>query len=362
MGAMATKLRLATFNCENLFSRPAILNFDNKQAATPLGDLARLDQLIGQAAYSADDKKEMLALLAALEGYVDVNELRGKLLSQSAKAVKAGGRADWVGGIRLLRCDLPTEAQKNTARVIEAVNADVQVLIEVEDRLVLEQFNRHWLSAERAFPFNMLIDGNDQRGIDVGFFSRLPILRLRSHVFDPDARGKRLFSRDCLEVTFELSDGQPITFLINHFKSKGYGSQAANDARRRAQADRVAAILAGYDLERDRVVVAGDFNDTPDSAALHGLLATPGLTDVLAWKFPNATDRWTYHYRTAKSQIDYLLVSAPLAARVTDAGIERRGLYPLGKLTHGAEAPFPTVTSDTDDASDHAAVWADVGL
>ena len=48
----------------------------------------------------------------------------------------------------------------------------------------------------------MLIDGNDDRGIDVGVMTRgdFPITQIRSHVDDTDAHGE-VFSRDCLEVT-----------------------------------------------------------------------------------------------------------------------------------------------------------------
>jgi hypothetical protein len=40
--------------------------------------------------------------------------------------VQVSGRADWVGGLVLKRDQLPTAAQASTARVISAVDADVQ--------------------------------------------------------------------------------------------------------------------------------------------------------------------------------------------------------------------------------------------
>jgi hypothetical protein len=49
--------------------------------------------------------------------------------------VKADGRAGWVGGIRLKRADLPLRAQENTARVIQEVAADIQCVMEVDDRI-----------------------------------------------------------------------------------------------------------------------------------------------------------------------------------------------------------------------------------
>jgi endonuclease/exonuclease/phosphatase family metal-dependent hydrolase len=125
----------------------------------------------------------------------------------------------------------------------------------------------------------------------------------------------------------------------------------------------VAEIAAGYDSQKELVVVAGDFNDEPSSAPLRTLLGTKGLTDVLGKQFPDPKERWTYR---DKSQIDYLLVSAPLAKAMTAAGVERRGLFEAAKLTAdlagGPVQAFETVTSDTTDASDHAAVWAEFDL
>ncbi len=44
------KLRLSTFNCENLFSRPKILNFDdNAEAKKPLDKLVKLERILGKA-------------------------------------------------------------------------------------------------------------------------------------------------------------------------------------------------------------------------------------------------------------------------------------------------------------------------
>ena len=82
----------------------------------------------------------------------------------------------------------------------------------------------------------MLIDGNDNaRGIDVALVSRFPIRTMRSHVDDSE-NGQLIFSRDCLELEV-LHPSGPIWLLIKHFKSKGYGSPAKNNQKRRMQAE-----------------------------------------------------------------------------------------------------------------------------
>jgi endonuclease/exonuclease/phosphatase family metal-dependent hydrolase len=340
------KLRIATFNCENLYSRPRVLNYvSNEKAIEPLARIALLDKILAKPTYSRADKERILRLVDSLGSYIRINALRGKLISRGA--VKPAGRGDWVGGIELKRVDLPLAAQENTARVVREVAADVQCVVEVEDRFTLESFNRQFLPGESSYAYNMLIDGNDKRGIDVGLLTRFPILGVQTHIFDVEPGSpRRIFSRDCLEVTLALPDGERLYVLVNHFKSR-IGALAYTAARRKAQAERVASILRKYDLARDRVVVAGDFNDTPESESLQALLDVPHLTDVLCEKYRIPADRWTYK---TKEQLDYILVSRPLADAMVDVGLERRGLLDAERLTGGAVRQFATVTDDTNDA------------
>lgn len=361
-------LRIATFNCENLLSRPKILSFDASDAARPvLEKAARLDAILRKAAYTNADRAEILRQLAALAPYLEIGQIRGGLLGRRRVGsawqtyVRAAGRADWVGGLVFKRSDVSTAAQISTAEVLRAVNADVVCLMEVEDRITLERFAAANLQGEHAYPFNMLVDGNDDRGIDVAVLSRLPIRTVRTHVFDaaPAAASRkpsRIFSRDCLELEIDAG-GRPLFVLVNHFKSQGYGLPAYNNARRKLQADRVAAIVRErYDLARDWIAVAGDFNDTPKSAPLRGLVSMRGLVDVLARQFgSDMTARWTYR---SGQQLDYLLVSTPLARAMTAAGVERRGVYGAA-ATLGNGKRFQSVISATTAASDHGAVWAE---
>ena len=77
-----------------------------------------------------------------------------------------------------------------------------------------------------------------------------------------------------------------------------------------------------------------------------------------------ANDRWTYYYAKGKQRnaIDYLLVSDALRPLLRSAGIERRGMAGLSKLTGGAEVEFDGITSWRNAASDHGAVWADFDI
>jgi endonuclease/exonuclease/phosphatase family metal-dependent hydrolase len=246
----------------------------------------------------------------------------------------------------------------------------VLAIVEAEDRPALQRFNEDVLPfgfapGAAAFRYRhvMLIDGNDDRGIDVGLLTRdgFQIGRVRSHVDDPGPSGEPLFSRDCPEYEVRQPGGKSLLVLVNHFKSKGFGSQADNNAKRQAQAERVEQI---YNARRadgwKRIAVVGDLNDTPDSAPLQPLLTDTDLTDVSAHP-AYIQDGRTGTFKTSKDKIDYLLLSPELFGAVNSAGLNRSGVW------HGPNVknPWPmldTLTKEEEAASDHAAIWADIAL
>ena len=100
--------------------------------------------------------------------------------------VVANGRDEWVGSLELKTEHVNEIATQNTARVIQEVNADVVGAIEVDNRIALLRFNDQMLPFVEAdpYPHIMVIDGNDDRGIDVGLMTRFDVGTIRSHVDD----------------------------------------------------------------------------------------------------------------------------------------------------------------------------------
>lgn len=357
---MPNRYRIATFNCENLFNRAKVLNLrSHEDTGALLDQVAKLEGLLQKDTYNPATKAAILKLAKELSPYVDIAEDRGKLFTGTGanRRITASGRGGWDGGIVFRRASFKDQQREMTAKVIAEVDADIQALVEVEDRLSVDAFSRQLLASQK-FEFNMVVDGFDPRGIDVGALSKYPIVGIRTHIFDRDADG-RVFSRDCLELDIQLKAGRTLHLLVNHFKSQGYGDASSNNAKRLRQAKAVRKILGDqYDLSKDLVALVGDFNDSPSSAPLAPVIQLQGLNDVLASTFPNAADRWTYHYRK-NEQIDFILVSDALHQCLRDAGVERRGMPRLSKNTVSGEIPFSGVTGTSTAASDHAAVWAD---
>jgi endonuclease/exonuclease/phosphatase family metal-dependent hydrolase len=358
--------RVASFNAENLFGRAKVLNMqDNTVGDQVLKEINDLQMLLKKAKYEAEDKERILQLYNDLKEYIEILEDRGKLFKRDGfaiKGVKADGSGDWDGTIEFKRAKYSELTRENTAKVIKDTKADLACIVEVESRLALTSFDAHLLGSK--YKYEILLDGNDTRGIDVGLYSNYPIGGIWTHIFDKDGN-KTIFSRDCLEVEVFLDSNQPLYVLCNHFKSRGYDSEGNADEKRKRQAKRVAQILDKYNLENDWVVVAGDLNDNPSSAALKDLLTVPHMYDVLELRYPdNSSKRWTYHYDQFE-QIDFILVSEPLKQRILNAGVWRRGIYNLKKMTSASngqvdiEDEYDTVTHWTNAASDHGAVWAE---
>ena len=376
---MTPHTRIASYNVENLFARAKVMNLkDWKKGAPYLAAHARLNDLIQQEEYDDSTKKEMLThleqlgLLKSDEGtYARLRKIRGRFVVRPRKAgtspyIGASGRDSWIGWVDLKTEQVTGLAMTHTAKVMSEVNAHVLGVVEAESRPLLAMFSSAMLEEVGGTPYDqvMLIDGNDDRGIDVGLLTRddHSITEIRTHLYDADKAGV-IFSRDCAEYHIRVRGTHHLVVLVNHFKSKGYGSK--NDpigARRRfRQAARLAAI---YQDLRDRdlahVAVLGDFNDTITSDALKPLVERTDLRDVS--EHPNF--EWNGRKGTFKSgneddKIDYVLLSPELFALTTGGAVFRKGVY-RGNRTKDPWDIFDTMTKPQHEASDHAAIYADI--
>lgn len=376
---MAT-IRISTFNCENLFSRSRALSQDNSQVNDRvLNKIAELNRLISLPVY---DKKTQSRIARILKSFqfdnpeiwrdnrpftiVEVRGLLYRITGSGKLVVEAKGREDWVGWIELTRKPFSGEQVLNAGRVIQKVNADIQLLIEVENRSVLTQFNLQILQESLSmapFPEDMLVEGNDPRGIDIGLFSRFPILSVRSYAHEGELPlNKRLFSRDCPVYQILLPGGRHLWLLANHLKSKhGKDSEASAELRLK-QAKRVKEIYEQLRQEHDYVIVAGDLNDHPLSDAMKPLVRQTDLKDVMTHSnYRGKLPGTLYAFTTPEKKIDYILLSPALWELVTESGAEYSGAYAPKVLRDHQIEPIPGLTK-ANAASDHAAVWVDLAL
>lgn len=379
-------LRLASYNVENLFERAKILSanewvngnrsedrsFSGREV---LEGFAQLNSLLAQPTYSSSDKNEIVHLMETLglkesdeSTYVLLRRNRGTLVTRRNGELKvvANGREDWIGWIELTTEAVNESATQNTARVIRNVDAQIMVVVEAEHRPSLVRFNKQVLNpiANWCFDHVRLMDGNDPRGIDVGLFARAPYIIdfMRTHV-DETMAGVQVFSRDCAEFHITLPNGRKLVLLANHFKSKGYGNPADNDALRKKQAKRVREI---YECLRasnvDLIAVMGDLNDSPDRDPLSPLLAEGSdlkdASEIEGFDFSGRPGTWGNG--EAKDKIDYILMSPALFQIARGGGIYRAGVW--GGRNGTLFPHLPEITNPAQAASDHAAIYVDLDI
>jgi endonuclease/exonuclease/phosphatase family metal-dependent hydrolase len=370
-------MKIASYNLENLFMRPVAMNGDSlAEGKKALQAQAEINGILNKPNYTAADRKRIVQLLRELKldkkddggPFALLRQNRGHLLKRPKTGgieIVATGRGDWIGWVELKREEVNEVATRNTARVINDVDADILGVIEAESRPALVRFSQNVIGAVAGgepYAHAMLIDGNDDRGIDVAVYTRTgyEIVSIGSHVDDTDNKGK-IFSRDCAQYGIVTPQGKSVHVLVNHFKSKGYGAAADSNERRRRQAARVKDIYNQLRQSHDLIAVLGDLNDTPDSAPLAPLITGTDLKDVSQHPtFQNDGRPGTYANGTAGNKIDYVLLSPALFAAVKSGGVERRGVWG-GK--NGTLFPhYPEITKASEAASDHAAIWAEIDI
>lgn len=255
-------------------------------------------------------------------------------------------------------------ATRMTAKVIAEVGADVIAVIEAEDRSSLVRFNDELLA--KQYRHVMLVDGNDERGIDVGLMSRsnFDIESIRSHVDTEDAIGT-VFSRDCPEYEVRTPGGTTLYFLVNHFKSQSGGGSS----RRRRQAAEVRRIVDRLVAQNKHVVVLGDLNEGPATAGAQAASFTDlfennsplvdcySLPDFAIGKRPG-----TFDSCGLRNRLDYILISQSLVPLFTGGGVFRKGLWGARKTRPDDWDTYAEITNSLEQASDHAVVFVDLNI
>jgi endonuclease/exonuclease/phosphatase family metal-dependent hydrolase len=322
-------IRVGTFNLNNLFSR---YNFQAEIDTIPPGDLGGISLTFESA------------------------ELKVRT---------------FMG--RLVKGKDPSDTTEIARRIVDVMKADVLAVQEVEHIEILKQFNREYL--RNLYPHIVLIEGNDQRLIDVGIMSKLPIGIIVSHqaATHPDRPNERVFSRDLLQVEILNDHGEKLfTFYNTHLKSQyvPYGTdpiQGYIDAnnRRRRQAETISKIISRMERPNSKYVLAGDMNDSPDSQHLSPMFTVDNRMLINALEQPletrppkpelpdqgpgPQTTAWTHRFNPPGPELpeyhlfDQIWVSPSLEGKLTNPTIDRR-------TKHGG------------DGSDHDPAWVDIDL
>jgi predicted extracellular nuclease len=367
------RLRVATFNLENLFTRfdfsafsdsrgqsylPPIVNFLGDISPGDLSKFTDFKAIVQAASVSQDDDK-----------------------------------------------------RQHTALAIRDADADVLCLQEVDSIDALTRLRDFYLKKVDAPDYKQLIlhEGNDPRGIDVAAMATEKVsLYSKSHAWmrvshlgsvpernalkvaypkvkkELDAAGQTIFRRDCLEL--ELRDGSnSLTIFVCHFKSMS-GGRESSIGTRQMEALGVKRIIEQKfsDPAAAHWLIVGDLNDyrrlirvstvinadgsqnetvkeldSSDESGLDPLLDNGFAINLIERRATN--DQWTHYYSVEhhKTQLDYLLASPALAnANSTTPEIIRVGQpYRVPNLK---DPRYPRIGWDRPKASDHCPVVIEI--
>ena len=203
------------------------------------------------------------------------------------------------------------------AQVIRQVpgGPDLIVFQEVEHAALLDRLRTEQL-AELDYRPAILVEGADERGIDVGFLSKLPAAGppvLHALGF-PGYPEREADTRGILEATFELPDGAQLTAFAVHFPAPFHPT-----AMRELAYAQLNELRSALPAERT-VIAAGDFNTTSTEAGRTGILyrlVRPAWT--IAHEGGCGDCRGTYYYARDDnwSFLDMILFSPARSANAT---------------------------------------------
>ncbi len=369
---MPVKLRIATFNLENLFTRFDFNAFLKGPGSREARYLAPIVQFLAE--YGDGD----------LEDFDDFRQL-----------------------VRTASISQDDDKRQHTALALAQLNADVVAFQEVDSFRALERFLSAYYAklGETSYRHVVLHEANDMRGIDVAFAAHADWpLYTRSHAdltpawVDNTATGQellaafpkakrkaddlnrnRIFRRDCVEAVLSKA---PVTVFNCHFKSMG-GGRDKSMGMRQLEAITVREIINRKFEDPGSALwcVVGDLNDYRQVIKVRGRLDEDGnhVEDIetseesgvdpllhdgfgvnLAELLPEK-ERWTHYYagEKHKTQLDYIIASPALSEKIVGVPEIVRFGMPY-RVPNSQDVPrFPRVGWDRPKASDHCPMVAE---
>ncbi|WP_421724743.1 endonuclease/exonuclease/phosphatase family protein [Bauldia sp.] len=366
------RLRLCTFNIENLFTRFDFSAFSDDRSARYLPPII---QFYGE--FGDGD-------LTKFEDF--------KRFVQSAAISQDDDR------------------RQHTALAFAEADADIYCLQEVDSHTALMRFMDAYVKKIGVDPYPQLVlhEGNDRRGIDVAAIARdiRPVMSrsyadvtpgwvrrtdsgkalLESYPKAAEAAKKlkgsaaRIFRRDCLELEVRMG-GKAVNLFNCHFKSMG-GGRDASIGMRQLEAIAVREIINRRfeNPENALWAVLGDLNDyrlriaistVPDDEGRYKETIkvldsdeASGVDPLLDEGFGKnmleavaEADRWTHYYsgQRHKTQLDYIIASPELSQRVEGSPRIIRAGMPI-RVPNLDVARYPRMGWDRPKASDHCPV------
>lgn len=183
---------------------------------------------------------------------------------------------------------------------VRGVGPDILFLEEVENISILKRLNKDHLQAA-GYKTEILLEGNDKRGIDIGLLSRFPL------VGKPEIHHYRQGTRGILVARLKLPTGDVVTVAGIHFPS-----QANPVEDRQAALDKLRWIIT-REGPKALVLVGGDGNITTAENRQHKLWDSLEPFGIVSHRYACEKCLGTHNYQGRWDFLDWVFVSNELA-------------------------------------------------
>lgn len=240
------------------------------------------------------------------------------------------------------------ESEKTAIRsIIKQVKPDILALQEIGPPPFLNELKNDLAQEGINYPYLVHMQGDDSvRHLSV--ISKIePVEIVKHRDLAIRYQNRREFvKRGMLEISFERPNGKVFKLFVVHLKSRWTNVKSDPQSLQRrtleAEACRDRIIERTFDLGNMDFLVAGDFNDHPESAPLRRLYQRGDLKiGTLVPASDTRGERWTYYYgrKVVYSLVDGFIASESLFPQIKDQ---------LGHIV------------DTLKGSDHRMVYLDL--
>lgn len=296
--------------------------------------------------YTQETDDSMLVMFWNLENFYDYTD---QGTGESDKDFSSSGSRYWTKRKFYAKCDA---IAKSVLWIGEKYGRmpDVIGLAEVENRGVLNKLLDYTLL--RKYDYGIIHhDSDDRRGIDVAILYKRTFMHpLNVTLKVPEYNSEPMATRDILHARMRLNSGKTYDFIVNHHPSK-YGGNIESENRRAAAMTTLRQLCDS--LSSERLVVMGDFNDTPTSPPFSK------VDDILVNKGGSFhhNQEGTIRYEGRWELIDMFLVS-PSLDEVTEMHICRIPFLMTWDSRHPGEKPYRTYSGPRyiGGVSDHCSI------
>ncbi|MGK0177140.1 MAG: endonuclease/exonuclease/phosphatase family metal-dependent hydrolase [Lentimonas sp.] len=243
------------------------------------------------------------------------------------------------------------ESEKAVIReVIKQAMPDILALQEIGPRSFLKELKADLAQEGVEYPHSVIMQGDDSVRHLAVLSKVAPIEVIQHQDLEIEYQNKREFvKRGMLELSFERTSGDVFKLFVVHLKSRRTNVKSDPQSLRRrtleAEACRNRIIERTFEMGITDFVIAGDFNDHPESAPLRRFYKRGDLKiGIMVPVTDSRGERWTHYYGR---EVVYSLVDGFITSKSFFRQIEN-------KCGHIVDTP------DVLKGSDHRMVYLDL--